>query len=484
MSKVDLEKNLKALKELARSKKYEAMLWFKPYAKQSEFFDFGLTKRERLFMAGNQNGKTLAGAMEMAFHLTGLYPDWWKGRRWNRPIQAWAAAESAAFVRDNQQRLLCGLHSVEEAFGTGSIPRGSFVTKPNLGRGVSGAYDSIQVRHASGGISVLTFKTYEAGRESYQGATLDVIWFDEEPPEDIYVEGLTRTTATDGMVYITFTPMKGATKVVTRYRDEKSPNRVVVQMTIYEAEHISPEKRESIMAEWPAYQRKTRALGIPMAGEGAVFEVSEEVIREPAIEYIPEHWYKLWGIDFGIGHPFAAVLILWDKDADVLHVHAAVRLVDEGAGSLPIQHAKAIKQIAGNIPVAWPQDGTAREKGSGKPLSSLYAAENLKMLDKHATFEDGSMSTEAGLMQMRERMSTGRFKVASHLTQWFDEFRMYHYKDGQVVKDKDDLMSATRIAVMAKRFAVQIEILAGERLKKKRRMNNGDNDDGLFTFAW
>jgi phage terminase large subunit-like protein len=40
------------------------------------------------------------------------------------------------------------------------------------------------------------------------------VWFDEEPPPDIYSEGLTRTNATGGITMITFTPLLGMSEVV------------------------------------------------------------------------------------------------------------------------------------------------------------------------------------------------------------------------------------------------------------------------------
>ena len=75
------------------------------------------------------------------------------------------------------------------------------------------------------------------------------------------------------------------------------------------------------------------------------------------------------------------------------------------------------------------------------------------MLPERATFEDGGSSVEAGLMAMLDRMQTARLKVFAHLEDWFEEFRLYHRKDGLVVKHADDLMSATRYGIMALRFA-------------------------------
>ena len=76
------------------------------------------------------------------------------------------------------------------------------------------------------------------------------------------------------------------------------------------------------------------------------------------------------------------------------------------------------------------------------------------MLPDRATFENGSNGVEAGISDMLDRMQTGRFKVFSTETEWFEEFRLYHRKDGKIVKERDDLISSTRYAVMMKRFAV------------------------------
>jgi phage terminase large subunit-like protein len=343
-----------------------------------------------------------------------------------------------------------------------------------MARGVTDAYDTIQVKHASGGVSILHFMSYEQGRSKFQGDTVDFIWFDEEPDEEVYAEGLTRTVATGGMVFITFTPLLGRSKVVKRFTDEKSPDRAFVQMTMDDAEHLTPEMKRVALAGYLTHQREARSRGVPMLGSGAVFQASEEMIKEPRIENIPEEWVKLWGIDFGIGHPFGAVLILWDKDADCIHVHHAIRMQGEGATYTPLQHAVPMKVVGAGVPVAWPQDGTAREK-SGITIKQLYKNQGLLMLDEHATWPDGGVGTEAGILEMDERMTTGRLKVAAHLSDWFEEYRMYHRKDGLIVKIDDDLMSATRVAIMAKRFAKHVQL--GSQAPSRRKQSVADGLD-------
>ncbi|NRP73981.1 hypothetical protein ILFOPFJJ_04902 [Ensifer psoraleae] len=202
--------------ELDRRRRTNILAGYRPYARQREFHAAGATFRERLFMAGNQLGKTLAGAAEAAMHLTGRYPNWWVGRRFDKPIVMLAGSESYELTRDGVQRLLVGPPLNEEDWGTGFIPKAA-IQATTRRSGASGALDSVTVRHVTGSTSTLLFKAYEQGRGKWQANTVDYVWFDEEPPEDVYFEGITRTNATRGSVAVTFTPLKGLSSVVARY---------------------------------------------------------------------------------------------------------------------------------------------------------------------------------------------------------------------------------------------------------------------------
>jgi hypothetical protein len=220
-------------------------------------------------------------------------------------------------------------------------------------------------------------------------------------------------------------------------------------MTIHDAEHYSAEDRQRIIDSYPPHERDARARGIPILGSGRVFPIEEALIKVPAFA-IPAHWARINGIDFGIDHPFAAVSIAWDRDNDCIYVTNAFRRKDE----LPVAHAAAVKSWGTWIPCAWPHDGLNRDKGSGEQLAEQYRSHGLKMTEDKASHDEGGNGVEAGLMDMLERMQTERLKVFDTLNDWFEEFRLYHRKNGMVVKLLDDLMSATRYAIMMKRFAV------------------------------
>lgn len=465
--RAELLKLEKTLREVDRRKREEVLSFYSPYPKQQQFHDLGLTKRERLLMAGNQNGKTFCGGAEVAYHLTGLYPDWWLGRRWERPTRGWVAGVTGESTRDNPQRILLGTTAqiAELGPGQGLVPRKCLQKdRLTLARGVSDLYDTVLVKHFAGraayaegvsdGWSEMKFKSYERGRQKWQGDTLDWLWYDEEPPEDIYSEGMARITATNGMVFVTFTPLEGRSAVVMRYTDDASPDRAVVTMTIDDAEHIPVGERKKIIDGFLPYEREARARGVPMMGSGKIFQCTEENIRVTDFP-IPPHWALLWSVDFGVDHPFAATLLAWDRDTDTLYVVYCIRMAD----AMPLQHVAAMKPVMGGrglaVPVAWPQDGWQRKEFGGelKPLSLIYKKHGAKMLSDHAKFPDGSNSTEAGILGMNEAMRASKFKVFASCSEWFDEYRNYHRKDGAIVKIKDDLMSATRTGWMAKRHA-------------------------------
>ena len=419
-----------------------------PYPKQAAFHAAGATSRERLLMAGNQLGKTLAGGFEVAMHMTGRYPAWWRGKRFDGPVTGWVCGRTGEDLRGGMQRILLGRPG---QIGSGAIPKESIV-ELIAARGTAGLYDVIRVAHVSGGVSAAITKSYKAGREAFQGETLDFVSFDEEPPADIYTEGLTRTNVGSGPVWLTFTPLLGMSEVVRRFLLEPSKDRSVTQMTIDDVTHYSAEERATIIASYPPHEREARLKGVPVLGSGRIFPVPEEDIacaERDFPNHWPGHWPRIGGMDFGYDHPFAAVELVWDRDTDTVYVTRSYR---HREGS-PVIHAAALRPW-GKLPWAWPRDGSRETlEGAGVALAKQYGAQGLDMLVDHAQFEDGSVSVEAGLMDMLDRMKTGRFKVLRHLSDWFEEFRLYHRSDGRVVKEGDDLMAATRYALMMLRHA-------------------------------
>jgi phage terminase large subunit-like protein len=454
--------------EREKRRRENQLVRYRPYDRQIAFHLSGATHRERLFMAGNQLGKTLAGGSEVAMHATGKYPACWAGRRFDHPTVGWVGGVTAEATRDGAERILLGRAGER---GTGTIPKADLISTVSR-QGVADSIAIAKVRHISGRVSTIIFKSYDQGREKWQGDTIDWLWLDEEPPEAIYFEGLTRTNAGDsprgGIVFITFTPLLGMSNVVKRFMREKSVDRDVVTMTIEDVEHYSAEQKRAIIESYPEHEREARTKGIPQLGSGRIFPVAEDRITYQPFPF-PKFWRKLVGLDFGWDHPTAAAWIAYDPDADCCYVYDCYRVRRE----TPVIHAAAIRARGARIPVAWPHDGLQHDKGSGEQLAELYRRQGVAMLPERAQFDDERGSgVEAGVIDMLERMQTSRLKVAPHLHDWWEEFRLYYRKDGKIVKEEDDLMSATRYAIMSLRFAKADEAHPSDRYRSSKPAAN------------
>ena len=449
----NLARAVEIAKELEFRQKTNLMNSYKPYDYQKKFH--GSLAAQRLLMAGNRVGKSFSGAMEMAYHCTGLYPEWWTGKRFNRPVRCWVGGVSNETTRDVCQKELTGQPDDPSAKGMGSIPLkliGETVRKP----GVPNAFNSVVIKHTSGGYSRIGFKAYEMGKEKWMGESLDVIWLDEEPPQSIYSQALTRTADKGGIVYMTFTPEQGMTETVAQFVNNLKTGQELIQATWDDAPHMTKDIRNQILSALPPHERKMREMGIPQLGSGLVFPIAEDDIVCEHFE-IPDYFPRICAIDFGWDHPTACVWVAWDRDSDIVYVYDSYAMRQE---TVPV-HASAIKSRGFWIPVVYPMDGRQADKGSGKSLAVQYREEGVNLLREHFTnppqtgMKEGSggNSVEAGVMEMLTRFQTKRLKIFENQGKLMEELRMYHRKEGKIVPMNDDVISALRYAVMSLRKA-------------------------------
>lgn len=202
------------------------------YPRSLMFWSAGTLDRERLFLAANRTSKTVSAAFETTAHLTGIYKDWWPGRRFEGPIEAWAAGDTLETTRDIIQNELMGPRDLVRVKRYAGMIPGNLVLDRTLKSGsVSDCVDTVWVRHVERHhgapcTSMLQFKAFNQGRLSFQGTSKHLIWLDEEPPDagdessgggtpagngDIVTECLLRTATTDGMLMYTLTPLRGLT---------------------------------------------------------------------------------------------------------------------------------------------------------------------------------------------------------------------------------------------------------------------------------
>ncbi len=416
---------------------------YRPYPWQAAFHAAGAVNPHRMLMAANRVGKTLCAAMEAAMHAAGRYPAWWRGRRFAGATLGWACGITSESVRDIVQKELLG---PEGEHGTGTLPGDALQKVTYRQAGVSAVVDVMRVRHAAGGLSLVVLKSYDQGWRKYQGTAPDWIWLDEEPGDfRVFTECITRLLSSRGTLMVTFTPLLGETDLVRYFLKPAAVGIHLEGASWNEAPHLDAAARAQLEAAIPEHERQARIAGVPLLGSGRVFAVAEgEIVIDP-IE-LPRHYPRICGVDFGIDHPFAACWLAWDREADCVYLYDEYRRANE----VPAVQAEAIKRRGEWIPVSWPEDGLQRDKGSGRPLRDLYFEHGVRMLPEPASYGDArGRAVEPGLLEMLERMKTGRWKVFRTCTAWLEEFRVYHRKDGRIVKRFDDAISASRYALMA-----------------------------------
>lgn len=448
-----------ALSGLSVEQRSQGFWSYKPYQKQREFHAAGSEFRMRMLMGGNQTGKTLCGASEVGMHCTGLYPDWWEGKRFNHPIVAMVGSEDYGTNKKGVQRRLLGRINANE-LGLASwdaersewipcaIPHEHIISIKTAGHD-SEAVATAKIRHATGGTSLVQFYTYAQGRKSLQAESANVVWSDEEPDEDIYTELIARTAASRGIYILTFTPLLGRSQVVNAFLDD--PDRCHVRIAAVDAPHMSEQDIAELKRMYPRHEHKARLDGHPAMGVGAVWPYEfDDMLVNPFNP--PPEWFVCDGVDFGSDHPTARARVLHDPLADAFYVAQVYR-----ARRLTIpRHAEIWKRtFHGRVPVAYPKaDGNNKTLAAANmSLRDQFAAEGVNMRDAAAEMPSGGNSLEASVHAIDTMMSDGRFFVYRNAQLFVDEAQQYRRtkkKTGgsQIVSAIDDIIDAVRMAIM------------------------------------
>jgi len=412
------------------------------YKPHLQFFAAGAKYRERAMVSANRIGKSFGtGGYELTLHLTGEYPDWWTGRRFDRPVRAWAAGDTSQTVRDIIQTKLLGPTG---AYGTGLIPGNLILDVKKKAGSVPDAVESVSVRHKSGGISHLGFKSYDQKRKSFQGTEQDVIWLDEEPDLGIYAECLLRTMTTDGLVMCTFTPLLGLSETVLSFmpggkmpESFEETGKFVITATWDDAPHLTQAQKEELLASIPPYQREARSKGIPQLGAGAIYPLPESEITIEPFD-MPPSWPKVYALDVGWNRT-AALWGAWDQQSDVVYLYSEYYRSE----AEPVIHAEGIKARGWWIPGVVDPAARGRSQPDGRRLMDTYIELGLNL--SYAV-----NAVESGILTVWQRFSTGKLKVFNSLRNFLAEYRIYRRDEkGKIVKENDHLMDACRYLCMS-----------------------------------
>lgn len=439
-SHTDLVKMAEALSTLSETKKYNKLQGIFPdkgrharglYKKHVAFMQAGYQHSKRAFVAANRIGKSFTGAVELAYHASGLYPIWWKGRRFTKPIKAWACAVATKQLREGIQELLFGSFSDP---GTGILPKNLIVDAKGeiqtwAMAGEANCIGLCMVKHVSGGWSEIGFKTYAQGWEQFQGAKRDVIWLDEEPPDPkIFTECTTRTAGTDGnedgILYCTFTPLLGFSTVVLKFMPNgqippggvhpDDPEKFVLNATWEDCPHLSAKWKASQLQDYSAAERDARSRGEPSFGSGRIYPVEESFIVVKPFE-IPEYFLRAYGLDFG-WHNTAAIWVAKDPQTECYYCYTEYKRGQQA----PYVHAMHIKSKGEDVRGAADPAGGGRNQKDGSKLIDEYLSLGLQL-------SPGDNAINAGIARILNLLESGQLKIFSTCTMLLNELRVYRY---------------------------------------------------------
>lgn len=443
---------LELLEEKARRKSGRKLFTYFPdsgplrrelYKQHLEFFRLGKNHPTRCFLAANRVGKTEGGGgYETVLHITGLYPDWWEGRRFDRPIDAWAAGDTNETVRDIIQNKLLG---PKESIGTGLIPA-DLIGEVKYRQNSNGSADYITVKHVSGGWSRIALKSYEQGRVSFQGTEKDLIWLDEESNEGIRAECVMRLMTTGGLLIETFTPLKGLTAIVLGYigddgidsasRIGTNGEKAFVMAGWDDVPHLGESEKKRMLAECEPHLKDARSKGIPSLGAGAIYPVPEEdIVIDDFV--IPDHWPRAYGLDVG----WNRTACVWGAQNPESKQWALFSEHYVGQAE-PVIHTKAIQGRGDWIPGTIDPAARGRGQRDGEQLLQDY-------IDLGLNLETANNGVESGIYTVWTGLSSGQIKVFKSLRNWLSEYRIYRRDEkGHIVKKNDHLMDATRYLIV------------------------------------
>lgn len=443
LSREDKERLLTLLKEKEDRIKFNFIKTLFPdegplrrelYPKHINFMNAGSSFTERAFVAGNQTGKTTTGLYELVVHATGDYPSWWGGKRFTRPVMCWLVGDRGDSIRDGMQRDLLG----KEGIGTGLIPKDTLVSTSAL-QGTPNGIGTYVIKHKSGLNSTIIVKTYQAGKNAFESAKVDVIMLDEECPMDIYTECQIRTITTGGTVYNTFTPDSGLTDTILHFMEKPESGmqeRFVTMVGWNDVPHLSEERKRQLLATIPHHMRAVKTEGKPYLGAGAIWPISENDISCEPFK-IPDYWPRTYAFDPGWDKT-AALWGAYDEETDTWYLYSEYY---KGQAE-PEIHAAGIK--ARGEWMTGIADPHGSKNGKGTNSESFLEAYERHGLNLVLSTPSGPGSVEIRINEVYSRLSTGRMKIFSTLANWFYEYRMYRRNDkGDVVKLHNHLMDCT-----------------------------------------
>ena len=453
--------------ELARRKNGGALSDYnkgrKKHKKQLAFHK--CKKRNRWVFGGNRSGKTECGAVECLWILRGIHPY----RKNKKDTFGWCVSLSQQVQRDVAQAKILKylpkswIADITMLSGRRDSPSGGII-------------DQIKIKNVFGGISTLGFKSCDQGREKFQGSSLDFVWFDEEPPREVYEECLMRVMDKRGDIFGTMTPLKGRTFVYAEIflNVRKNPEVWYEFMTWEDNPYLSRREAELLETALPESSLDARKYGRFSEGKGLVYPEFDESVHVIEPFSIPPEWQDVISIDPGLNNPLSAhwYCVDWDGNVYVIAEHFA-------SGKDVDFHAAAIRDISRKL--GWKEDSKGRIRAlidSAASQRTLASAKSVaELFCERGILVDTNVNKDvfSGISRVKSYLKKGNGEpdifIFSNCVNMIDEFRRYFWAEGDSpIKRDDHCMDELRYYIMTRPRAPKMKELSPIALDKAKRI--------------
>ncbi len=423
-------------------------------------------KRNRWVFGGNRSGKSECGAVEVVYLARGAHP-----YKQNKPegVEGWVVSLSKQVQRDVAQQKI--LHYLSPNWIEKIVMSQGRADSPE-----SGVIDFILVKNVFGGISKIGFKSCDQGREKFQGTSLDFVWFDEEPPFDIYRECQMRVLDRQGEIFGTMTPLKGLTWVYNEiYLNQNSSPEVWYEFIEWsDNPFLSKKEIDFLTSSLSAEELESRRYGKFTALGGLVYPEFDENVHVIEPFEVPFEWQDNISIDPGLNNPLSAHWYAVDFDNNIYVI------AEHFEPKKDVQyHSQRIKQISQRLNWYTASNGMITAL-IDSAASQRTLASNKSVVDLF--YENGILTNPkvnkdmfSGISTVKRYLKDGEGKphlfIFKNCTNLIREFKSYWWGNEDLpIKNDDHALDELRYYLMNKPQASPIKQQKSEVLIAKEKM--------------
>ena len=402
-------------------------------------------KRNRWVFGGNRTGKSECGAVEVVWMARGVHPF-----RANKPVEGWVVSLSFGVQRAvAQKKIMSYLPKawIEEVR----------MREGKKGDSQSGIIDCIVVRNVFGSFSYIFFKSCEEGREKFQGASLDFVWFDEEPPEDVWRECCMRVLDKKGDIFATMTPLLGLTFVHDKiYLNPTGDPETWCEFISWRDNPFLPKSEVvRLSAQMDGEELLARSEGKFVTKlRGLVYPEFDPTVNVVEPFCVPIEWQAGIAIDPGLHNPLSCHFYAVDFDGNIFVVgehYAAGLSID--------QHVEKINELAqklgwkraknGNLEAIMDSAGGQKTLSAPKSVGELFFERGISVnLKVNKDVFSGISAVRAKLIGQNGRPQLFVFAGCENMIR---EFKTYQWGNGDApIKRDDHAMDELRYFVMSR----------------------------------